>query len=52
MNISQAPSTSKTMLWAGRIMGTLPALFLLVDAVMKLAKPVPVVQATVRACEG
>jgi hypothetical protein len=38
---------SKTMLWAGRIMSGLPALFLLVDGVMKLVKPPQVVQATV-----
>ncbi len=33
--------------WAGRIMSGLPALFLLVDAVMKLIKPEAVVKATV-----
>jgi hypothetical protein len=36
------------MLWAGRILSALPALFLLVDGVGKLIKPVPVVEATVR----
>ena len=36
------------MLWAGRIMSALPALFLLLDGVMKLGKPAPVVEATVR----
>lgn len=41
-------SVSKRMLWAGRIMSALPALFLLVDGVMKLMKPVVVVQATVQ----
>jgi len=39
---------SKMRLWAGRIIGGLPALFLLVDAIMKLVKPVPVVEATVK----
>jgi hypothetical protein len=39
---------AKTMLWAGRIVSALPALFLLVDGVMKLVKPVPVVEATVQ----
>ncbi|MEP6637189.1 MAG: DoxX family protein [Acidobacteriota bacterium] len=39
---------SKAGLWTGRIMSWLPALFLLVDAVMKLIKPAPVVEATVR----
>jgi hypothetical protein len=39
---------SKKMLWAGRIMSALPALFLLMDGVMKLVKPEPVVKATVQ----
>jgi hypothetical protein len=39
---------SKKMLWAGRIMSALPALFLLVDGVMKVMKPAVVVQATVQ----
>ena len=39
---------SKGRLWAGRIIGGLPALFLLVDAIMKFIKPVPVVAETVR----
>ena len=38
----------KTTLWAGRIMSVLPALFLLVDAIMKFVKPAPVVEATVK----
>lgn len=42
-----APVSNKR-LWAGRIISALPALFLLVDAVMKLIKPAPVVEATVR----
>ena len=41
-------SVSKGRLWAGRIIGGLPALFLLVDAIMKFIKPVPVVEETVR----
>jgi hypothetical protein len=36
------------MLWASRIMSGLPALFLLMDGVMKLVKPEPVVKATVQ----
>jgi DoxX-like family len=40
-------SISKGRLWAGRIMSALPALFMLVDAVMKLVKPAVVVEATV-----
>ena len=39
---------SKGQLWAGRIISGLPALFLLVDGAMKLVKPAPVVEATVR----
>ena len=39
---------SKGALWVGRIIGWLIALFLLVDAVAKLFKPAPVVEATVR----
>jgi hypothetical protein len=38
---------SKKTLWVGRILSALPALFLLVDAIMKLVKPAPVVTATV-----
>lgn len=40
--------TSRTELWAGRIMSGLPAQFLLVDAGMKLFKPPAVVEATVK----
>jgi len=43
----QTSPISKKALWAGRIISTLPALFLLVDAVMKFVKPKPVVDATV-----
>lgn len=39
---------SKGTLWAARIISGLPALFLLVDGAMKLVKPAPVVEATVR----
>ena len=38
---------SSASLWTGRILSILPALFLLMDAVMKLIKPEPVVKATV-----
>ncbi len=38
---------SKKNRWSGRIMSGLPALFLLVDGIMKLVKPAPVVEATV-----
>lgn len=39
---------SKNRRWAGYIFTALPALFLLMDGVMKLFKPVPVVEATVK----
>ena len=39
---------SKKALWAGWIMGGLPALFLLFDAVMKLMKPDFVVEGTLK----
>ena len=45
---SDIQTTSKGRLWAGRIIGGLPALFLLMDAIMKLVKPPFVVQETVR----
>lgn len=41
-------SASKGMVWGGRIMSGLPALFLLMDGVMKLFKPDFVVQGTVQ----
>lgn len=45
---SETQTISKSRLWAGRIIGGLPALFLLVDAIMKFVKPEPVVKETVR----
>jgi hypothetical protein len=39
---------SKKMLWTGRILSALPALFLLFDGAMKLVKPAFVVEATVQ----
>ncbi|MFZ0060730.1 MAG: DoxX family protein [Pyrinomonadaceae bacterium] len=44
----QTASVSKGRLWAGRIIGGLPALLLLVDAIMKFVKPAPVVETTVK----
>lgn len=41
-------SVSKKALWAARIIGGLPALFLLLDGAMKLFKPAFVVDATVK----
>lgn len=45
---TQTATVSKKRLWAGRAFSALPALFLLLDGVMKLIKPAPVVEATVR----
>lgn len=44
---TQLTTPSNARLWAGRIVGGLPALLLILDAVMKLVKPEPVVKATV-----
>jgi len=44
---TQTAMVSKKMIWAGRIVSALPVLFLLMDGVMKLLKPAPVVEATV-----
>ena len=41
-------SVSKSTIWIGRIVSGLPALFLLVDGAMKLAKPAVVVEATTK----
>jgi DoxX-like family len=45
---TQMAPVQKGKLWAGRIMSALPALFLVMDGVMKLAKPDFVVKATVQ----
>jgi DoxX-like family len=47
-SVAEIPAASKKTVWAGRIIGALPALFMLLDAVFKLIKPAPVVEATVR----
>ena len=44
----QSRQVSKKALWAGRIVSALPALFLLLDGVMKLIKPAAVIEATVQ----
>ena len=43
---STQPAISNKRLWTSRIMGGLPALFCLIDGVMKLLKPAVVVEAT------
>jgi hypothetical protein len=45
---NQSASVGRAMLWSGRIMSALPALFLLFDASMKFVKPTQVVEATVK----
>src|SRR5687767_12228965 len=45
---TQTAHASQTMLRTGYIISGLPSLFLLIDGVMKLVKPAPVVEATVR----
>ena len=45
---SNPVAVSEKRLWAGRIISGLPALFLLVDGVMKLVRLAPVVEGTVK----
>ncbi len=45
---SETTAVSKRRLWAGRIIGGLPALFLVMDGAMKLWKPPVVVESTVQ----
>ena len=45
---TQPTPTSKSHIWAGRILTALPLLFLLVDGVMKLFKPAPVLEGMTR----
>jgi hypothetical protein len=42
------PQSKSARRWTGRVVGGLPALFLLVDAGMKFAKPACVVEATTK----
>ena len=45
---TQTAPVSKVMLWAGRTLSAITSLFLLLDGLMKLLKPAPVVEATAR----
>ena len=45
---TQSAPVSKKMLWAGRIISAVPVLLLLFSGVMKLMKPLPVVQGFAR----
>lgn len=47
-SVHATETTSKKAIWAGRILSGVPALFLVVDGVMKLFKPAVVVEATVK----
>ncbi len=40
-----APAHSKNRIWTGLILSAIPVLFLLMDGVMKLVKPAPVLEA-------
>ncbi len=46
--VSHSIPVSMKMVWAGRVISALPAIFLLMDGVMKLFKPAAVVDATVK----
>ena len=48
MATTTASAVGKPTLWTGRIISALPALFLLIDGIMKLVKPAVVVEATVQ----
>src|SRR5205807_1401748 len=41
---TETTPVSKTRLWVGRVVSALPVLLLVLSAVMKLAKPAPVVE--------
>ena len=45
---TQTAPASKKKLWAGRILTALPVLFLLVDGIMKLFSPAPVIAGMIR----
>jgi len=45
---TQTAPVSRKRLWTGRIISVLPALFLIFDGIMKLVKPAPVVEGTIR----
>ena len=48
MQANQTTTLSSGTIWTGRILSFLPALFLLVDAIMKFIKPAVVVDTTVQ----
>jgi hypothetical protein len=48
MRTTETETSSKKMIWSGRILTAFTALFILVDGMMKLVKPVQVLEATAR----
>jgi hypothetical protein len=48
MSSAQVESSSKKMIWTARIVTVLTSLFMLLDGVMKIVKPVQVLDATAR----
>jgi hypothetical protein len=48
MQVTDVGKDSKKSIWAGRILTALTALFMLLDGVMKIAKPPQVLQANAR----
>ncbi len=44
----ETPSISRKQLWTGRVLSGVASAFFLMDGAMKLAKPAPVVQATLQ----
>jgi DoxX-like family len=48
MDTEHPTCCSKKMVWTGRILSTLVVLFMVMDGVMKLMQPAPVMQATAR----
>jgi len=48
MKTTETGTSSKTMIWAGRGLSALTALFMLLDGVMKIVKPIQVLDANIR----
>jgi len=48
MRVTDVGENSKKAIWAGRILTALTALFMLLDGVMKIAKPPQVLEANIR----
>ncbi len=48
MKAMETETGSKKMIWAGRVLTALTTLFMLLDGVMKIVKPAPVLEANAR----